>query len=485
MNKRITVVTMAALLGFTAVAGAAEKKVIIGFKKDVIVSDEQKRQRVYRSGGHLKRSHKLINAVSARIPAEEIEALKKDPAVAYVEPDVTVGLIEPITTLIPSPEYDGSWGVTRIGGADAAAAGFTGAGIKIAILDSGIDCSHPDLADNCRPGYNFAYDNNDTFDDGYISHGTHIAGIIGARNNGTGVVGVAPAAELYPVKVLGGSVMGDLSDILAGMEWSILNGMNVINLSIGAPIDSPSFKDACDRAYQAGIVVVSASGNSGSSTIDFPAAYDSVIAVSATNPDDTIATFSNYGDKIELAAPGLNINSTMRGGGYGTMKGTSQATAHVTGAAAVLFSKKMSDTNGNGRTADEIRALLTASATDLGVAGKDQYFGYGLVNLTKALTPPPATPVTLKYTLANKIPLKLHLKPGKYKVEIIDREMPLQIMINDISGTRRIASLTCRKGTSADSTLLVTIGEKGTLIFLPMGKNGSTALIQITQTQTQ
>lgn len=483
MNKRLCIVTSVTMLGLAAAAGAAEKKVIIGFKKGAAANEEQKRQRVNRSGGHLKRLHTLINAISARIPEEQIEVLKKDPAVAYVEPDVTVGLTEPVTGLSLSPEYDSSWGVARIGGAEAAAAGFTGAGVKVAILDSGIDCTHPDLNDNCRTGYNFAYDNNDTFDDGYISHGTHIAGIIGARNNGTGVVGVAPAAELYPVKVLGGMVMGDLSDILAGMEWSIANKMNVINLSIGAPMDSPSFKDVCDRAFQAGIVVVSAGGNAGGSLIDFPAAYDSVIAVGATNQDNTIATFSNYGPKIELAAPGVNISSTVRGGGYGVMRGTSQATAFVSGAAAVLFSKKIADTNGDGRSADEIRTLLASSATDLGATGRDPYFGYGLINLTAALTPPPTPPATQEYQLVQKAVLKVPLKPGTYTIQILDQQMPVQVLVNDTAGTRWIDSGTCRKRATADRVFKVAVGDDGTLIFFPGGKKGSTTRIRITPLQ--
>ena len=494
MNK-LMIATTLAFFAFSAVAVAADKQVIIGFKKEIKTTEEHKLQKLHRSGGRVKRSHKLLNAISAQLPEEEIAKLKQDPAIAYVEPDITVGLTEPLITIPLSQEYSDSWGVTKIGGTTAAAAGLTGAGIKVAVLDSGIDYSHPDLKDNYKGGYNFVYDNNDPFDDGYISHGTHIAGIIGARNNGTGVVGVAPEVSLYAVKVLGGMVTGDLSDILAGMEWAITNKMDVINMSIGAPIDSAAFKDACDRAYEAGIIIVAASGNA-HSAVEFPAAYDSVIAVSATDQDDTIATFSNYGESVELTAPGVNINSTLRGGGYGIMKGTSQATAHVTGATAILLSKQIADDNGDGRIADEIRTLLGTSATDLGAVGRDQYFGFGRVDLDKALTPPAAT--TLEYSITigqfapSKQTLKVPLNAGAYTVEISTRQLDLRIAVMDINGTRLIESehrgkKTINKNRSevgtGTSLFTVNIGAEGTLIFFPHGKPGATASIRITPVQ--
>ncbi|MBT1073045.1 S8 family peptidase [Pelotalea chapellei] len=499
MPKKL-LLTIIIIFGFTTIAIADDKKVIIGFKKNISTTEDQKIQKFHRSGGRLKRSHKLINAVSGQLPEEEIEKLRHDPTVAYIETDITVGVSEPLELIPLSQEYVDSWGVAKIGSNTAVAAGFTGAGIKVAVLDSGIDYSHPDLKDNYKGGYNFVSDNNDPFDDGYISHGTHIAGIIGARNNGTGVVGVAPEVSLYAVKVLGGMVMGDLSDILAGMEWAITNKMNVINMSIGAPINSAAFKDVCDRAYQAGIVIVAASGNTHSNSVEFPAAYDSVIAVSATTLDDpattldetdTIATFSNYGQKVELAAPGVKINSTLRGGGYGVLSGTSQATAHAAGAAAILFSKKISDTNGDGRYADDIRNLLGASATDLGPAGRDQYFGFGRIDLIKALAPPP--PVTLQYTItrSHALPLddvlKVPLRAGTYSVKVAST-MAVQVAVKDADGIRKIKIETNCKEKKRDSTdavpvvfsFKVSIGAEGTLIFLPGGKRGSTASISIT-----
>lgn len=493
MIRLIATITIAVLLGLSSLASAADRKVIIGFRKATGASDEGKRQKFYRSGGQIKRSHKIINAISGQLPENEIEKLKKDPDVAYVEPDVVVGVSEPALTLAPlTQEYTDSWGVTRIGGNSAAAAGFTGAGIKVAVLDSGIDYSHPDLIDNYKGGYNFVYENDDPYDDGYISHGTHIAGIIGARNNGTGVVGVAPEVSLYAVKVLGGMVMGDLSDILAGIEWAISNNMNVINLSIGSPQDSTAFKDACDRARQAGIIVVAASGNANSSVVDFPAAYESVIAVSATNIDDTRASFSNYGSEVELAAPGMDIKSTLRGGGYGTMRGTSQATAHVSGAAAILLAKAIADGNTGINAAEGVRTRLGASAEDLGDPGRDPYFGFGIVDLGKALTPPP--PSTYHYTIVrNGGPpksqlLKVPLKPGAYTVEIMyNGNIELKVAVLDSKGLDNIETDKKKhrnhakvKHAPRKVQFDINIGDSGSLLFLPAGKPGSTADITIT-----
>lgn len=496
MSKYLALIITLVFLSVPFIADAADKKVIIGFKKGITVSEEKRRQKFSRSRGHIKRTHKLINAISGQVPEEEIDKIKNDPDVAYVEPDVEVGITDPGLVLPPlTQEYKDSWGVTRIGGNAAVAAGITGAGIKVAILDSGIDYNHPDLKDNYKGGYNFAYDNDDPYDDGYISHGTHIAGIIGARNNGTGVVGVAPEVSLYAVKVLGGMVMGDLSDILAGMEWAISNNMNIINLSIGAPIDSEAFKDVCDRAYQAGIIVVAASGNTHSNLIEVPAVYDSVIAVSATNQDDTFATFSNYGEKIELAAPGVNILSTLRGGGYGVLQGTSQATAHVTGAAAILLAKKLASGNGTGLLAEDVRQLLDSSALDLGDSGRDQYFGYGLVDLAKALTPPPPTEWRYSITRGHCSPLsqilKAPLDEGDYQVAIeLSGMLELKVLVKDANGTRRITLPPDRrwahkkhgrhKGDTTTATFTVSIASAGTLIFIPEGKPGSSADILIT-----
>ncbi len=273
----------------------------------------------------------------------------------------------------PDPDQTLPWGVDRI---DAELALSTGSDIKVAVLDTGIDGDHPDLKDNVMGGVNFVpsgrkVDPNKWNDDN--GHGTHVAGTIGALDNTIGVVGVAPNVHLYAVKVLDRKGSGYLDWVVAGIEWAVTNDMDVITMSLSVGVDVDGFEDACDAAYTAGIVIVAASGNDGSS-VAWPAAYDSVIAVGATDSSDNIVYFSNYGPEVEMSAPGVGILSTWKDGGYNTISGTSMATPHVTGVVAIILSAN------SGFTPDQTRAMLAETADDLGTAGRDNYFGYGLVD---------------------------------------------------------------------------------------------------------
>lgn len=401
-QRIVSLVIVGLLLAVAVPVTAAEKKVLVGFREQAGLTSLEKQEKIHRAGGRIKRALKRLNVVAAQLPEEDIQRLKNDPTVAYVEEDSVVRAVEPFAAMgAPSQEYLDSWGVSRIGADLAAQAGFTGAGIKVAVLDTGIDYNHPDLKDNYRGGYNFVYDNDDPFDDSmsaYVptGHGTHVAGIIGARNNGTGVVGVAPDVSLYAVKVLNAGLAGDVSDIIAGIEWAINNNVQIISMSIGSNLYSEALREACDRAAQAGIILVAAAGNFNNSSIEYPAAFDSVIAVTATRPDDTRPLY-NYGPQMELAAPGVGIKSTVPGGGYGYLTGTSQAAPHVTGVVALLLASGITDANGNGTIADEVRQRLAGTAKDLGEPGWDAAFGYGLVDAARALDvsaePQPSSPV--------------------------------------------------------------------------------------------
>jgi len=194
----------------------------------------------------------------------------------------------------PAPAQQIPWGVNRID-AELAWPQNTGQGVKVAVLDTGIDLSHPDLLANIKGGYNAIKPNKSPADDN--GHGTHVAGIIAAVNDNIGVVGVAPQAELYAVKVLSANGSGYLSDIIEGLEWCITNNMQVINMSLGTSSEVQSFHDAVIKVYNAGIVMVAAAGNSGpgDNTVEYPAKYEEVIAVSATSDNDAIASFSSRG----------------------------------------------------------------------------------------------------------------------------------------------------------------------------------------------
>jgi subtilisin len=321
--------------------------------------------------------------MTATLSEEEIEKLRKNSRIAYVEENAIYTVA---AELLAGDESENSWGVARISADVAHAGGNKGTGIMVAILDTGIDYTHEDLDDNYRGGYDFVFDDDDPFDDNFNSHGTHVAGIVAAEENGIGIVGVAPEAELLAVKVLDGAGFGTEDWIIAGIEWAVLNGADIVVLSIQGP-DRQGLRDACDRAYDAGVLLVAAGGNSlaGGGAVQYPAAYDSVIAVTATDTFDIPGYFSPIGDTLELAAPGVDVVSTVAGENYDSLSGSSQAASHVAGAAALYMLFNTEDLNGDGLVNHEdVRLMLQFTATDLGDAGKDQVFGYGLVSAGSA-----------------------------------------------------------------------------------------------------
>ena len=383
IRHKLLILTVLIFLILSGLALSAERSVIVGFHQRPGLSE---RALIKNARGRVRRSYRLINAMSVRLSEIEIGRLKKNKNIAYIEED---GIVTVVKSL-PGDEYTNAWGVKHIGADVTHAGGNKGAGIKIAVIDSGIDYNHEDLDGNYAGGYDFVFDDDDPFDDNTISHGTHVAGIIAAEENGSGVIGVAPEADLYAVKVLDGSGFGLVSWVIAAIEWAVENKMDIANLSMEG-IHYESLQAACDNAYNAGVLLVSAGGNSmaGGEVVAYPSAYESVIAVTGTDVDDMQAYFSPVGSEIELAAPGVDIMSTVTAanGGYSSLSGTSQAASHVTGTAALLFST-LQDENGNGMLNDEVRKTLQTNATDLGEAGFDDIYGFGLVNAELA-TPCP------------------------------------------------------------------------------------------------
>jgi subtilisin family serine protease len=259
-------------------------------------------------GGRVVHRYRYIPVVAASLTDAQALTLAADPRVAYVEPNLT---LHPL-----GGKQITDWGVSKIDAPGAWALGYRGQGIKVGIFDSGIDIDHPDLA--VVGGVDLVGDGNGL--DDCQGHGTHVAGIVAGKNNGRYTVGVAPAVELYSMRLAdcawGG---GTLDKMIQGLEWAIDNGMDVINMSFGfgiagvvaspiGPDDPPSTaaQDAFQAAYDRGIVLVAASGNSSTPYISYPAAYPSVIAVGATDDADLIASFSQTGLDQELTAPGVN-----------------------------------------------------------------------------------------------------------------------------------------------------------------------------------
>jgi subtilisin family serine protease len=250
--------------------------------------------------------------------------------------------------------------------------GITGQGVNVVLLDTGIDLQHPNLSPNYAGGYDFVNRKPDPQDDN--GHGTAVAGVLAAAENGNGLIGVAPNASIWEFKILDANEEGSISDLLRGLDWAIIHHAQIVNMSLGTPDDNQALHNGITRAALAGILMTAASGNKGDAVL-FPAAYPEVIAVAATTPNDQIAWFSNQGPQVELAAPGVNILSTALHGKYGIVNGTSFAAPHVAGVAALLFSAGLRDPI-------VVRKLMDETADDLGLPLNAQ--GHGLVNAWRA-----------------------------------------------------------------------------------------------------
>ncbi len=368
----------AIIMILSGIALAADRDVIIGYDKPVGVLEKEQ---VQSHSGMVKKDFHLVNAISARVPEDRIEEMRKGPGIRYIVND---------TIYKAADEYSSSWGVQYIGSKSVHNQNIIGTGVKIAVLDTGIDYNHEDLRSNYKGGYDFVNNDQDPWDDNCLSyyktcHGTHVSGIIAAEHNGIGVVGVAPGASIYAVKVLDGGGFGTASLVLSGIEWAKNNGMNIISMSIESTENNSAVFDAVNAAYNSGILLVAAGGNTRGGAVLYPAAYDSVIAVTAIDQNGQRASFSPIGQKIEVAAPGVGINSTVQGG-YGFLSGTSMAAPHVTGVAALIFSTNFADVNHDGLSDNkDVREIIRNSAYDAGSPGKDDVYGYGIVDASNAL----------------------------------------------------------------------------------------------------
>ncbi len=305
----------------------------------------------------------------------------------------------------------------------------SGSGVTVAIVDTGIAYENytnpangkeyykaPDLSSTCFvAGYD--YIENDPHPNDDNSHGTHVAGTVAqSTNNSVGVAGVAFSSCLMPVKVLNQNGAGTYAQVVAGIRFAADNGAKVINLSLGGASPSQTLEDAVAYAYGKGVTVVAAAGNDGTNQVSYPAAYDAyVIAVGATRFDETLSYYSSFGSSLDIVAPGgdtsvdqnddgyadgvlqntFNPNTKSRGSfGYWFFQGTSMAAPHAAGVAALVIG------NGNATTPDEVRSALQETADDLGVSGRDNIYGWGLINALAALSwsagppPPPPPPPT-------------------------------------------------------------------------------------------
>jgi serine protease len=342
----------------------------------------------------------------------KLEELKALPSIESAEPDRLYHIF-----YTPNDTYWGyQWNFTQIQ-ADRAWDLSTGAGVTVAVLDTGLRTDGSDAPQNVVAGYNIIANSTDTTDD--HGHGTHVTGTIAQRtNNAIGVAGIAYNSTIMPIKICDASGQCPNSAIISGLSYARTHGARVVNLSLGGPDTSVALADAVAQAISAGVVVVAAMGNDGNSVPNYPASYSNVIAVGATRFDQTRASYSNYGNNIWIVAPGGDTSVDQNNDGYvdGIVQqtlgsscgasslfsycfyqGTSMATPHVSGAVALMLARNPS------LTVAQIRSILGSTAKNLGSQGWDQFYGNGLVQIYDAVvaaggSAPTATPTRTPIT---------------------------------------------------------------------------------------
>lgn len=271
------------------------------------------------------------------------------------------------------------WGLKAVG-AEVAWQKTKGKGVKVAVLDTGIDPDHPDLAQNVKEYVDFTGSNYGAED--VQGHGTHCAGIIGGTDNGIGMIGIAPEVDLYAAKVLGDNGSGNFESIIRGLQWAIDRNVDVISMSLGTASRPPEqVHQLIKQATERGIILVAATGNE-NSEVCWPAMYDEVIAVSAVDQQLQHARFSNYGIKNEISAPGVDIVSTYKGGTYARLSGTSMATPMVAGAVALVIARHKELFFDVKPTAENLHKIVDKMVKDLGEVGRDVLYGEGMIDLT-------------------------------------------------------------------------------------------------------
>jgi thermitase len=337
-------------------------------------------EEVLRGYGQLKSALlRAIEVIILKVPKGEVlrtvEELQNLPGVEYAEPNFFTYVVG---TTPDDPGWVNQYGLRRIRAPDGWDHDTGSVTVMIAIIDTGVALGHPDLQAKIVPGYDFVNSDSDPMDD--HGHGTHVAGIAAAStDNNFGMAGVSWGARIMPIKVLSSAGSGTYANLAAGMIWAVDHGAQVLNLSLGGITPSGVLEDAVNYGYGHGAVMIAAAGNDGINFVRFPARLPHVIAIAATDQTNNRASFSNYGSQIDLSAPGLSIWSTEMGGGFGYRDGSSMSTPFVSGLAAILVGLP------GPYSPDLIEYEMESTAKDLGVFGRDDFYGHGLIQLDQAI----------------------------------------------------------------------------------------------------
>jgi len=394
-----------------------------------------------------------VTAVVADMSYEAMRILVSDAEISrlasYVEPNFRFEV-----DFVPNDaDWLKQWGPQRIEADYAWNTTIGDHSVLVAVVDTGIDWNHPDLAANyVTSGYDWANNDPDPMDD--HGHGTHVAGTIAAViNNGIGIAGLAQV-RIMAEKVLDEEGSGRLSEIAQGIVHAVNQGAKIINLSLGASIKSKLLHEAVKYAYDHDVLVVAAAGNDATSEKHYPAAFEEAVAVSATDELDKPATFTNYGDWVDVAAPGVHIYSTFWDDSYVYASGTSMASPHVAGVAALIWSQFPY------MTRDQVRAQLQCYSDDLGEPGFDVYYGYGRVNAKKAVEQAPS----------NHDVLVLNLKTPSYVR--LEKEVSINATILNM-------------GTNNESDIIIQLLVNGSVVsstLIDFLKSGTSATLSFTWT---
>jgi subtilisin family serine protease len=327
------------------------------------------------------RKHWTGIAVSVlEVPEESsqaiLESLQRTGLFDYVERDQYAHTAAEIPN---DPGFVSQWHLAKIQSSQAWSVTTGSSSVVVAVIDTGVYGTHPDLASNLTPGWNFVKSNSDTSD--LLGHGTAVAGVIAATsNNGIGVAGVSWHSRIMPLAVVNENDLAAYSDIAGAIQYAADRGVRVINISIGGALPSTTLQSAVDYAWNKGALIFASAMNNGTSDPSYPAACNHVMAVSATDNNDHLASFSSYGNWIAISAPGASILTTVNGGGYAYWFGTSFSSPIVAGVAALSLAVNPALTNA------ELVTILEKTADDIGPPGYGSSFGWGRVNAFNAVS---------------------------------------------------------------------------------------------------